>query len=223
MPLINSDTRLCDVISHEPAVIPVLNRFGINLGVGDYTVQAVCASHAVDEEFLLAIINTFINENYFPEKTLRSFNAAELVGYMAKTNGYYAHFHLPNIERHFNLLLKSSRDDNNNLGHMLRFFEGIKKDLLDRIAFDAEVLFPAIAARTECVSERSAVGLDTMIEGKLGDLKSMFIKYLAGEYDQNLCNGVVVAIVTLEKDIRQNNRIRRRILLPLASFKQPDE
>lgn len=219
MPLINPDTRLCDVVRQEPSVIPVINRFGINLGVGDFSVHAVCGSHGIDEDFFLAILNTFINENYFPEKTLKSFNVDELLGYMVKANAYYSHFQLPNIERHFNLLLKSTRDENNNLGHMLRFFEGLKKDLLDRIAFDNYILFPSIASGSECVSERSALGLDMMIEDKLGDLMSMFVKHLAGLYDQNLCYGVVVAILTLEKDIRQNNRIRRYILLPLASFK----
>ncbi|MCM1504091.1 MAG: helix-turn-helix transcriptional regulator [Muribaculum sp.] len=219
MSLIHSDTRLCDVIRQDPSVIPVINRFGVDLGVGDYSVQSVCRSHSIDEEFFLAILNTFINESYFPEKTLKAFNIDELLGYMVKTNAYYAQFQLPNIERHFSLLLRSAHDDNNNLGHIMRFFEGMKQDLVDRIAFDNDILFPYIASRTECLSAHSANGLDAMIEDKLGDLKSMFIKHLSGSYDQNLCYGVVVAIVTLEKDIRQNNRIRRNILLPLAEFK----
>ena len=52
------------------------------------------------------------------------------------------------------------------------------------------------------------------IEQKLSDLKSMFIIHLSGEYDENLCLAVVFAIIRLEKDIIQNNRIRTRILLP---------
>ncbi len=217
MPLIYTDTRLCDVVRQEPSVIPVINRFGVDLGVGDYSIHDVCRSHGIDEDFFLAILNTFINENYFPEKTLRSFNVGELVGYMAKTNAYYSHFQLPNIERHFNLLLKSANDANSNLELMLRFFEGLKQDLLDRIALDDNELFPAIMAGRGISADSRAVGLDSVIEDKLGDLKSMFIKHLAGRYDQNLCYGVVVAIVTLEKDMRQNNRIRRHILLPLVS------
>lgn len=221
MPLIYSDTRLCDVVRQEPSVIPVINRFGVDLGVGDYSIHAVCRSHGIDEDFFLAILNTFINENYFPEKTLRSSNVGELVGYMAKTNAYYSHFQLPNIERHFNLLLKSAGDADSNLELMMRFFEGLKQDLLDRISFDDNDLFPAVMAGGGVSADGRAVGLDSVVEDKLSDLKSMFIKHLAGRYDQNLCYGVVVAIVTLEKDIRQNNRIRRHILLPLVSV-NPD-
>ena len=43
----------------------------------------------------------------------------------------------------------------------------------------------------------------------------MFILHLTGNYDLNLCYGVINAIILLEKDIRQNDRIRNRILLPL--------
>ena len=43
----------------------------------------------------------------------------------------------------------------------------------------------------------------------------MFVIHLKGEYDVNLCHAVLVAIMTLQKDIKQNNRIRYRILLPI--------
>ncbi len=42
MALINAETKLCDVILHEPSVIPVINRFGIILGVGDKSIRTVC-------------------------------------------------------------------------------------------------------------------------------------------------------------------------------------
>ena len=53
------------------------------------------------------------------------------------------------------------------------------------------------------------------IEEKLNDLINMFVIHLKGEYDVNLCHAVLVAIMTLQKDIKQNNRIRYRILLPI--------
>ena len=54
------------------------------------------------------------------------------------------------------------------------------------------------------------------LEGKLDDLKSLFVIHLKGEYDLNLCHGVIFAIYSLEKDIKQHNRIRNRILRPIA-------
>ena len=77
MALIYRDTRMSDVIAHEPSVIPVINRFGINLGTGDSSVAEICAAHNLDTDFVLAILNTFVNDGYFPEDTLLSFRVSE--------------------------------------------------------------------------------------------------------------------------------------------------
>ena len=68
MALINAETKLCDVILHEPSVIPVINRFGIILGVGDKSIRTVCEEKNLDCEFFVTILNTFINEDYFSGK-----------------------------------------------------------------------------------------------------------------------------------------------------------
>lgn len=40
MPLVYADMKLCDIILHEPTLIPVLNRFGITLGIGDKSIRS---------------------------------------------------------------------------------------------------------------------------------------------------------------------------------------
>lgn len=219
MALINRETRLCDVISAHPDIVPVINRFGIMLGTGDLTVEAICRDHSLDVDFVLVILNTFINGEYFPERTLRSFSASAIIDYMIKTDGYYTQFQLPNIHRHFSLLMRSSADASNNLTHLYRFYQVIERELLSYIDHDLKVWFPAVVSlergkATECPEgdEQGAAS----VEEKLHDLINMFIQHLAGEYDLNLCYAVFTAIVTLEKDLRQNYRIRNRILLPLS-------
>ena len=55
------------------------------------------------------------------------------------------------------------------------------------------------------------------IEDKLNDLINMFVIHLKGEYDVNLCHAVLVAIMTLQKDIKQNNRIKWFLLLLIVA------
>lgn len=218
MALIYKETKLCDIINNEPSVIPLINRFGIKLGICDLSVAEVCLEHHLDSEFFLTILNTFINDGYFPEERFSAFRSVELIDYLRKTNDYYRYYQLPNIHRHFRLLLSQSGENNNNLHLMLRFFEEVEKDLLHRIDYDSNCWFPAIleaegsgTAITERFQQEDA------IEDKVSDLKNMFIKHLTGDYELNLCYGVIVAIITLEKDLRQNNRIRTRILSPLTA------
>ncbi len=222
MALISKETPLCELIVNEPTVIPVINRFGIRLGIGDETVASICESKKLDPEFLLVILNTFINDGYFPEHTLRGFKAAEIIDYLTKTDRYYRQFQLPNIHRHFQLLLGAGSDTNNNLGLMYRFYQGLEHELLSLISHDLKEWFPAVIALEQ--GQRPAdteIPLDEIeqnslqIEEKLSDLRNMFIKHLSGDYDANLGYAVITAIFALEKDLRQNNRIRNCILLPI--------
>lgn len=213
MALIQAHTKLSDVISNTPDIIPVINRFGITLGTGDNTIETICTKHKLDTDFFLCIINTYINDEYFPEKILKSFCATTIVSYLEKTYQYYLHFQLPNIERHFASLITRS-GDNNNLSLMKRFFEELKEDITLRINNDITNWFATIK---ECniAGEKIDVNEVSTIQDKLNDLKNMFIIHLNGSYDLNLCYGVISAIISLEKDIRQNDRIRNRILLPI--------
>lgn len=60
-----------DVVRENPSLIPILSRFGIGLGMGDRSIGEVAALHGTDPDFLLTLLNTCLNESYFPEKTQR--------------------------------------------------------------------------------------------------------------------------------------------------------
>lgn len=219
MALIYANTKLCELITHEPAIIPVINRFGIMMGTKDASISSICKERNLDIEFFLAILNTFINEEYFPEKIMKSFCATTIIEYLQKTNTSYLKFQLPNIDRHFDLLINRS-GNNNNLSFILKFYTELRQEIIDRINNDTISWFPMITKleRENDVTTTTPIipCENDPIEDKLHDLKNMFIIHLSGSYDENLCYAVLVAILSLEKDIKQNNRIRNRILAPLA-------
>lgn len=222
MPLVNCDTILSDVIAAEPAVIPVINRFGIYLGCSDYSVAAICGDRDLNVDFLVTVLNTFINDEYFPENSLRSFCATTLTRYLHQTNEAYLHISLPNIERHFKSLMSVSGSDNN-LSIIYDFFHELKADIISRIERD-KIWFAEIAEMESMIADKglslpyelNVQTVDTSVADKLHDLKSMFIRHLTGSYDPNLCYAVIVSVIALEKDVRQNDRIRNRILSPLS-------
>lgn len=227
MALVKSDNKLCDVIIAAPSVITVINRFNITLGVGDKSINAICEAKGIDTGFFITILNTFINEDYFPENILKSFKASKIIEYLNKTNAYYEMFQIPNIEHHFNSLINKSDSENNNLELMRKFFLELKKDILARIKSDKNHWFPEIIEAEEKILNSNiphpefkmtfdATETDP-IEDKLNDLKNMFVMHLTGEYDRNLCHAVLFAIISLEKDMKQNNRIRERILRPISN------
>ncbi len=219
MALVTPDTKLCEVIVDEPSVVPVINRFDIVLGVGDRTIKSICKEKGIDTSFFITILNAFIHESFFLENVTGAFNAGDVVDYLRKTNNSYLRNQLPNIERHFAALISRS-DSNNNLPLLFNFYREVKMEIERRIDSDNQ-WFDAIISAEQSNSEVSVAGNAVQaesdsIEDKLSDLINMFVIHLRGDYDRNLCHAVLFAVISLEKDIRQNNRIRNRVLRPLV-------
>lgn len=218
MALVTPDTKLCEVIVDEPSVVPVINRFDIVLGVGDRTIKSICKEKGIDTSFFITILNAFIHESFFLENVTGAFNAGDVVDYLRKTNNSYLRNQLPNIERHFAALI--SRSDSNNLPLLFNFYREVKTEIERRIDSDNQ-WFDAIISAEQSNSEVSVAGNAVQaesdsIEDKLSDLINMFVIHLRGDYDRNLCHAVLFAVISLEKDICQNNRIRNRVLRPLV-------
>lgn len=219
MALVTPDTKLCEVIVDEPSVVPVINRFDIVLGVGDRTIKSICKEKGIDTSFFITILNAFIHESFFLENVTGAFNAGDVVDYLRKTNNSYLRNQLPNIERHFAALISRS-DSNNNLPLLFNFYREVKTEIERRIDSDNQ-WFDAIISAEQSNSEVSVAGNAVQaesdsIEDKLSDLINMFVIHLRGDYDRNLCHAVLFAVISLGKDIRQNNRIRNRVLRPLV-------
>lgn len=219
MALVTPDTKLCEVIVDEPSVVPVISRFDIVLGVGDRTIKSICKEKGIDTSFFITILNAFIHESFFLENVTGAFNAGDVVDYLRKTNNSYLRNQLPNIERHFAALISRS-DSNNNLPLLFNFYREVKTEIERRIDSDNQ-WFDAIISAEQSNSEVSVAGNAVQaesdsIEDKLSDLINMFVIHLRGDYDRNLCHAVLFAVISLEKDICQNNRIRNRVLRPLV-------
>lgn len=219
MALVTPDTKLCEVIVDEPSVVPVINRFDIVLGVGDRTIKSICKEKGIDTSFFITILNAFIHESFFLENVTGAFNAGDVVDYLRKTNNSYLRNQLPNIERHFAALISRS-DSNNNLPLLFNFYREVKTEIERRIDSDNQ-WFDAIISAEQSNSEVSVAGNAVQAESdsikdKLSDLINMFVIHLRGDYDRNLCHAVLFAVISLEKDICQNNRIRNRVLRPLV-------
>lgn len=225
-----ASTKLSDVIFEDYTMIPLLNRFGISLGVGDLSVEAVCREKNIDTRFFLMLVNTYASESYVPDACVcfGSRGVDEIVSYLENTNDYYSSMALPNIERHFRALHDRSVSGSSNLEYLWIFFQELKSELLGRITYDRERWFPAIrrvgssAAASEDVATLASIMAELpedehAIEDKVDDLTSFFVIHLRGEYDQNLCMAVVTSLMSLEKDIKRNNRIREKVLRPVAA------
>ncbi len=207
--LLNKDSKLADAIFKDPSLIPVLDRFGIKLGIGDSTVEFCCNYYEVNTDFFLAVVNTFLSDEFIADEELTRFPPQNICDYLSSTDNYYSSVQLPNIERHFNSLIELSKDKENNLSMLKKFFIEMKEEFLSAIEYDRMHLFPALRGDSRFDIDMSA---RDDVEEKIADLLAFFVLHLKGDYNNNLCTAVVSAIFMLQKDVSQNNRIRRKLL-----------
>lgn len=197
MAFLTSSSILSEIVSVNYLLIPVINRFGIKLGLEDKSVKTICEEYNLNLEFFLTIVNTYLNEDYFPEKKLKEFEIDLVTDYLKRTDMYYIHGQIPNIEKHLNALIATSDPNNKQLELIRKLFLRFKDALIHRI--------------------NNGLLDDDTSQALLFDLKNILIKHISGSFNENLCYAVVFSVDSLLNDLSKHNRIREKILKPMIA------
>jgi len=228
--LITKNIKMADVIHLNYFTLSVLNRFGIELGFGDKSVEEVCKKTNVDVDFFLEIVNAFVDKDYFPKKQLQTFSVKLITDYLQKTHSDYHKIRVPEIENLIEEMLNSCYTQKENLVLLKKFFNDYKHELLNHTRREEEVVFPyAITIENTYnsdITDNSILKLmenysidvfqneHDNIEEKLYDLKNIIIKYLPQPKDSKLCNKLLYELFYLEQDINDHSRIEEKVLIP---------
>lgn len=196
MNFLQSTDILSSVISDNYTLIPVINRFGVKLGLGEKTIKEIAEEKNLNVDFFLVILNTYLNEEYFPEKKLQNFEIDLIAKYLKQTDAYYMHAQMPNIEKHLHAFIAMSDPNNKQLELIRKLFFKFKEALQSRI-------------EKGIMEDDSSLAL-------LLDLKNILIKHISGNFNENLCYGVIFSVDTLLDDLIKHNRMREKILKPMV-------
>ena len=221
---------MADLIHLNYLLISVINRFGIQLGFGDKTVDQVCKENQIDTYFFLEIVNAFHDKEYFPDKSLQTFSIKLIVKYLLKTHHYYLEEKVPELEVLINKMVKECYSDAENIDVLIQFFTEYKNELVTHTRREDEVVFPYALKIEEAIEKpenrkdlivelkkysiKDYMNEHDNIEEKLFDLKNIIIKYLPPPKNKNLCNTVLTELFNLEKDINDHSRIEEKVLVP---------
>jgi len=229
MEIVTSDWKMADVILANHLLLPVIDRFDIALGFGDTTIKEVCRQNNVDTNFFLAIINTFHNEDYFPQKQLLSFSPLLIINYLKKTHNYYLEYVIPSIEVLLDGFLSGYKGKETDLKIIRRFYREYKQEIFSHINEEERIVFPYVLGLLTG-SENPEAGSDdagkskysisdferghSNIDEKILDLKNIIIKYLDPAYDTKQCHAFLNALFLFEEDLKDHARIEDKILVP---------
>ncbi len=222
MEIFKKSDKLSGVIHRNYHLLPVLNRFGIRLGIKNKTVEEICVEKNIHSDFFLAIVNTYHNEDYFPCEEMYAFLPTEIISYLRQTHQYYHQYIIPKLDDLLARLISSSSYDLKALQMVDLFYKKYKEELTQHINHEEEKVFPYVTNLVENrltdpeYTIRSFEKEHSNVEEKLNDLKNLFIKYISPDYDDNICNDFLITLSLFEKDLEDHARIEEKILMPLT-------
>lgn len=230
MELFNENSKLAEVIHKDPSLLPVINRFGVKLGLGDKSISKICAEYKIDINFFIETINVFHYEGYFPEKRLLDFSVKIVIDYLIKTHQYYLEYLIPENDRLIELFLLSAESESTENELVRKFYSKFKEEFLNHINFEEKEMFPYILELDNAIVNKNTQEFFTQkyngfsidgfekehsnMDDKMDDLKNIIIKYLPPNYDQNRGNTFLANIFLFEKDLTNHSRIEDNILIP---------
>jgi regulator of cell morphogenesis and NO signaling len=224
-------TRLADIIHTNYLLLPVLNRFDIQLGFGDKTVEELCSEQSINTDFFLVIINSFHDHQYFPLDQLTSFPTTLILEYIRKSHAYYLNFKVPQIEHMINTLCHEAISEQKKQMRLIeKFFTEYKAELIDHIQEEENEVYPYVLKIDQAFRERHIVPeivklvrensisryaeKHNNVEDKLFDLKNLLIKYLPPVGNYVLSNTLLTELFRLESDLNDHARIEDKVLFP---------
>ncbi|MBN2262781.1 MAG: hypothetical protein JW735_07710 [Prolixibacteraceae bacterium] len=226
-----ANMKMADIILNNYLLLPIIGRFGIDLGFGNKTVNEVCTEKNINPFFFLDIINSYHNPEYFTAEELQEYPLILIIEYLTNTHNYYRNIKIPELEKMVNEIIENSKPDNkkNNL-LIANFFEEYKTELIKHLENEEKTLFPFTIEleraqhnqqKLERLIEKNALSKSVhnnddhdQLEAKLFDLKNLIIKFLPPVKRKDLIEKLLIELFRLEEDLNDHSRIEDRVLLP---------
>jgi regulator of cell morphogenesis and NO signaling len=224
-------TKMADVIHLDYRLIPIIGRFGIDYGFSNKTVTEVCDEYEINVWFFLEIINSYHNQEYFPQKELQNFNASLIVDYLSNTHAYYLNVKVPEIEGYITQIKQEVSIENlKNIELLSNFFSEYKLELVNHLNREDAIIFPYISFLEETLKLKNFTSNVTQrvkeesiehyarhhenMELKLSDLKNLIIRHLPPIVCKEICQKLLTELFRLEADLEDHSRIEDKVLVP---------
>jgi regulator of cell morphogenesis and NO signaling len=184
----------------------------------------------VNIDFFLEITNSFIDEEYIPQKEMNSFPVGLIIDYLKKTHQYYLEEKMPELEKMIKYMSEISDQDSDKTALLMNFFLEYKTELENHIlreenkvqpyildiekAFLADSLSEDLEKKIAHYSINDFANEHDNVEEKLFDLKNIIIKYLPPCKDKALCHRILMELYRLEKDLNTHASLEDKVLIP---------
>lgn len=217
-----ADDKMISLIRDNYDLLQILGCFGINLGFGDKTVCEVCDEQHVDVYTFLAVVNFSIN-GYKEFDDADRLSIPTLMQYLKASHQYFLGFELPFIRKE----LVEALEENDNLARLIiKLYDEYARSIQNHMKYEEKTVFPYVEKLLEGVKS-TEYDIDTyshhhgQTDKKLGELKSIIIKYLPSDVHRN--NQLMAALYDLyncETFLAQHASVEDEIFIPVIRHQE---
>lgn len=212
-----ADDKMIYLIRDNYDLLQMLGSFGINLGFGDKTVREVCEEQHVDTYTFLAVTNFSIN-GYKEFDDADRLSVPTLLQYLKASHQYYIGFELPYIRQE----LTAALDENDNLARLIiKLYDEYARSIQNHMKYEEKTVFPYVDKLLDGVPVEG-FDIDTysrhhgQTDQKLGELKSIIIKYLPSDvHHNNQLMATLYDLYNCEDFLAQHARVEEEIFVPV--------
>ena len=201
--------KICDLMAHEEDAIQIISRFGLEMGVGEQTIEQVCEAHGVHTPTFLAIVNYKVfHQRAIPEEI----DIPTLQRYLHNAHAYFLDFRLPRLRRALIEAIIPADPATKIPGLILRCYDEFVEEIRTHIEHENQGLFE----EHEHDDER--------ITGKLTEIKNLIIKYYPSANNQSAITYLLISVMSdlwhTEQDFADHCAIEDDILRPALTKEQ---
>lgn len=226
-----AEMKMADLVHLNYLLIPIIGRFGIELGFQNKTVHDVCREKEIEPSFFLEIVNSYHDSEYFAQDQLIEYSIQLIIEYLTTTHNYYLKTKIPELETIMTDFMQSSNERNKSNNQLIAsFFESYKKELIQHLNQEENNLFPYSSELEEAIISKKPSALliekikgrkidhndeaHNSLEEKLNDLKNLIIKFLPPVKRKDILEKLLFELFRLENDLNDHSRIEDKVLIP---------
>jgi len=201
--------KICDLMAHEEDAIQIISRFGLQMGVGEQSIEQVCTAHGVHTPTFLAIVNYKL----FKQRALPAdIDLPTLQRYLTNAHAYFLDFRLPRLRRALIEAIIPADPATKIPGLILRCYDEFVDEIRTHIEHENAGMFDE--------HEHD----DQRITDKLTEIKNLIIKYYpgTGSDQQGSITYLLISVMSdlwhTEQDFADHCAIEDDILRPAMSM-----
>lgn len=220
MELFSANMKAAELVEQNPGLLKVLSRLGITGSLGERTVSEVCVQHGLDSDTAILLCRVYSSPDFVPASDdLRRCSVADVLRYLHASHDYYLQKALESMAASIEHLIEPCGKPQQQV--IWDFFAEYKLELRSHFEFEEGKVIPYV--RNLILGRQDpSFSIDDFeenhsnIDEKLSDLKSIVLKSLPHECDDDGRIDLLTFIFGLRDDLRSHTYIEDNILVPMV-------